>query len=73
MWTSKRSLVGKPVLSPHYGGCTTSSVVNDWPRAAIIIVVVVVPPRLLYPSTSGSLAGELDLRFPIFGVRKTAN
>ena len=42
MWTSKRSLVGKPVLSPHYGGCTTSSVVNDWPRAAIIVVVVVV-------------------------------
>ena len=38
----KRSLVGKPVLSPHYGGYTTSSVVNDWPRAAIIVVVVVI-------------------------------
>ena len=27
--------------APHYGGCTTSSVVNDGPRATIIVVVVV--------------------------------
>ena len=42
MWTSKRSLDGKPVLSPHYGGYTTSSVVSGSPQGPIIAVVVAV-------------------------------